>query len=183
MEVWMKGKRFYRGLLSAALVSTFLFGNAAGAGTIAVYAGNEQNAAAQTTDASGLVDDIQDGVTLQCWNWSYSNIEANIPEIAEQGFSAIQTSPIQFCKESTKGRTQGSSWWLYYQPAGFYIDNTGTNALGTKAEFEDMCDTAHEYGIKVIVISVDDAWEHGSKALMVLLLPRYRYRSICAAME
>ncbi len=147
----MKGKRFYRGLLSAALVSAFLFGNAAGAGTVSVYAGNEQNAAAQTADACGLADDIQDGVTLQCWNWSYSNIEAHIPEIAEQGFSAIQTSPIQFCKESTKGRTQGSSWWLYYQPAGFYIDNTGTNALGTKAEFEDMCDTAHEYGIKVIV--------------------------------
>ena len=98
-----------------------------------------------------LQDDVQDGVTLQCWNWSYNNIKNNMETIAEQGFSAIQTSPIQTCKEATSGKTQGSSWWLYYQPAEFTIDNTGTNALGTKAEFEEMCETAHEYGIKVIV--------------------------------
>lgn len=98
-----------------------------------------------------LRDDVQDGVTLQCWNWSYNNIKNNMETIAEQGFSAIQTSPIQTCKEATSGKTQGSSWWLYYQPAEFTIDNTGTNALGTKAEFEEMCETAHEYGIKVIV--------------------------------
>ncbi len=104
-----------------------------------------------TSTVAGQQSDIQDGVTLHCWNWSYKNIEANMELIAEQGFTAIQTSPIQQAKEGTSGRAVGSNWWVYYQPMGFHIDNTGTSALGTKAEFESMCAKAHEYGIKVIV--------------------------------
>ena len=93
---------------------------------------------------------VQDGLTLHCWNWSYKNIEANMEKIASQGYSAIQTSPIQQAKERTKGYSV-DGWWVYYQPMGFHIDNTGNSALGTKAEFESMCKTAHKYGIKVIV--------------------------------
>ena len=93
---------------------------------------------------------VQDGLTLHCWNWSYKNIEANMEKIASQGYSAIQTSPIQQAKEATKGYSI-DGWWVYYQPMGFHIDNTGRSALGTKAEFESMCKTAHKYGIKVIV--------------------------------
>lgn len=93
---------------------------------------------------------VQDGLTLHCWNWSYKNIEANMEKIASQGYSAIQTSPIQQAKEATKGYSI-DGWWVYYQPMGFHIDNTGNSALGTKAEFESMCKTAHKYGIKVIV--------------------------------
>lgn len=103
------------------------------------------------SSGTGAKDNIQDGVTLHCWNWSYNNITANLDTIAAQGYTAIQTSPIQFCKESTAGKKVGEHWWLYYQPAGFYIDNTGTNALGTKADFQNMCQKAHEKGIKVIV--------------------------------
>lgn len=40
----------------------------------------------------GLVDNVQDGVILHCWNWSYSNISANMEAIAEAGYSAVQTS-------------------------------------------------------------------------------------------
>ena len=83
-----------------------------------------------TSTIAGQQSDIQDGVTLHCWNWSYKNIEANMELIAEQGFSAIQTSPIQQAKEGTTGRSVGSNWWVYYQPMGFHIDNTGTSALG-----------------------------------------------------
>lgn len=104
-----------------------------------------------TSTIANQQSDIQDGVTLHCWNWSYKNIEANMELIAEQGFSAIQTSPIQQAKEGTLGRGVGSNWWVYYQPMGFHIDNSGQSALGTKAEFESMCAKAHEYGIKVIV--------------------------------
>ena len=93
---------------------------------------------------------VQDGLTLHCWNWSYKNIESNMEKIASQGYTAIQTSPIQQSKEGTKGYSV-DGWWVYYQPMGFHIDNTGKSALGTKAEFESMCKTAHKYGIKVIV--------------------------------
>ena len=43
----------------------------------------------------GLADNIQDGQILQCFNWSFDNIKKNMKTIAEQGFTAVQTSPIQ----------------------------------------------------------------------------------------
>ena len=107
--------------------------------------------AASTVNASSTaVANIQDGVTLHCWNWSFKNIEANMADIAAAGYTAVQTSPIQQCKEGTVGSTVGH-WWVYYQPASFVIDNTGSNALGNKAEFASMCAAAEKYGIKVIV--------------------------------
>ncbi len=114
--------------------------------------------AAATSEATsadyGLADDVQDGQILQCWNWSYNGIKNNMAKIAEQGFSAIQTSPIQTIKETTQNRQMSGSWWVYYQPSNFSIETNGQNACGTKAEFEAMCDEAHKYGIKVIVDAV-----------------------------
>ena len=94
--------------------------------------------------------DIQDGVTLHCWNWSFTEIEEHMEIIASLGYTAIQTSPIQQAKQATDGYPT-NDWWVYYQPMGFHIDNSGNSALGTKADFESMCQTAHKYGIKVIV--------------------------------
>ncbi len=100
--------------------------------------------------AEAVAEDIQQGVTLHCWNWSFKNIEANMAKIAAQGYTAIQTSPIQAAKQRTNG-SQTYDWWVFYQPASFAIDNSGNSALGTKAQFKSMCDAAHKYGIKVIV--------------------------------
>lgn len=93
---------------------------------------------------------IQDGVTLHCWNWSFKNIEEKMETIAALGYTSIQTSPIQQAKQATDGFPT-NDWWVYYQPADFKIDTTGTSALGTKADFESMCAAADKYGIKVIV--------------------------------
>ena len=102
----------------------------------------------------GLADNVQDGQILQCWNWSFNGIKANMAKIAEQGFTAIQTSPIQTIKETTQNRQMSGSWWVYYQPSNFQIETNGQNACGTKAEFKAMCDEAHKYGVKVIVDAV-----------------------------
>ncbi len=102
-------------------------------------------------DYYGLQEDIQDGVILHCWDWSYENIASNMEAIAEAGYTAVQTSPIQQAKESTVGKLNSTNWWVFYQPAYFCIDDTGTSALGTKSEFEEMVETAHSYGVKVIV--------------------------------
>lgn len=112
-----------------------------------------ENVTSQATDY-GLVDNVQQGQILQCWNWSYNGIKNNMRKIAEQGFSAIQTSPIQTIKETTQGRACSGSWWVYYQPSNFKIDTSSQNALGTKADFEAMCAEAHKYGVKVIVDAV-----------------------------
>lgn len=102
----------------------------------------------------GLVDDVQQGQILQCWNWSFDQIKANMKTIAEQGFSAVQTSPIQQPKESTSGASVNDKWWMYYQPAYFKIDTTNSNALGNKTSFTAMCAEAEKYGVKVIVDAV-----------------------------
>lgn len=106
--------------------------------------------AVDATNELSVAERIQNGVTLHCWNWSFSNIEANMSKIASQGYTAIQVSPIQQCKQGTKGDYM-SVWWALYQPASFSIDNTGNSALGTKNDFIRMCRTAHKYGIYVIV--------------------------------
>ncbi|MDE7431987.1 MAG: starch-binding protein [Lachnospiraceae bacterium] len=106
--------------------------------------------AASSTSQYGLQDNVQDGLILHCWDWSFNNIAEQMETIAKSGYSAIQTSPIQEAKERTKG-VSNFNWWVFYQPKSFVIDNSGDSGLGTKAEFENMCRVAHSYGIKVIV--------------------------------
>lgn len=109
-----------------------------------------------SANAYGLADNIQDGQILQCFNWSFDNIKKNMKTIAEQGFTAVQTSPIQVAKESTAGKTAKGSWWVLYQPVDFAIETNahGTSALGTASQFKAMCDEAHKYGVKVVVDAV-----------------------------
>lgn len=87
-----------------------------------------------------LKDNIQDGVILHCFDWTYNDIKAELPKIAKAGFTSIQTSPAQ-------PNGTGTWYWLY-QPISFSI---GTNGIGTKAELQSLCDEAEKYGIKVIV--------------------------------
>ncbi|MBR0446521.1 MAG: type I pullulanase [Oscillospiraceae bacterium] len=108
-----------------------------------------------TINVPAVVDGtgVQDGVTLHCWNWSFAEIEKNMATIAAQGYSAIQTSPIQPLKEATNlsYNSVGGNWWVYYQPVDFVIADDSGNALGTKKELQSMINTAHKYGVKVIV--------------------------------
>lgn len=87
-----------------------------------------------------LKDNIQDGVILHCFDWTYNDIKAELPKIAKAGFTSIQTSPAQ-------PNGTGTWYWLY-QPISFSI---GTNGVGTKAELQSLCDEAEKYGIKIIV--------------------------------
>ncbi|MCH5202177.1 MAG: starch-binding protein [Oscillospiraceae bacterium] len=133
-----------------------------------------------SANSYGLADDVQQGQILQCWNWSYNGIKNNMKKIAEQGFTAVQTSPIQGIKESTKGKSMKGSWWVYYQPINFNIDTSSQNAFGTKAEFKAMCDEAHKYGVKVIVDAVLNhmANKYGND-LSDLIIPDIKNDSSC----
>lgn len=127
-------------IISAALAASMLlpcFATAAVSANAAVVS-DENSVSAGDYD---LMDNIQDGVILHCFNWKYNDIKAELNNIAEAGFTTIQTSPAQ------PGSGTGTWWWLY-QPLGFYI---GTSELGTKAELESLCKEAENYGIKVIV--------------------------------
>lgn len=107
----------------------------------------------------GLANTVNEGTILQAWNWSYNNITANLATIAEQGFTTIQVSPPNEIKLPTKGvnvieADNSNGWWMFYQPAGFQLNESTDNALGVKSEFVKMCTEAHKLGLKVIVDAV-----------------------------
>ena len=133
----MKGnKRIISAALAASMLLPCFATAAVSANAVVVSDGNSVSA-----NDYDLMDNIQDGVILHCFNWKYNDIKAELNNIAEAGFTTIQTSPAQ------PGSGTGTWWWLY-QPLGFYI---GTSELGTKAELESLCKEAENYGIKVIV--------------------------------
>lgn len=101
---------------------------------------NVQVQAATTYDYN-LADSIQDGVILQCFDWTYNDIKNELPNIAAAGFTSVQTSPAQPSVKS-------GVWYWMYQPLGFYV---GSNNIGTKSELQSLCTEAEKYGINVIV--------------------------------
>ncbi|MBR2175448.1 MAG: starch-binding protein, partial [Clostridia bacterium] len=158
--------------LSAALLTTTFTGLGAAVAPL--------NVQAASSSTNYLVDNQQDGSILQCFNWSFNAIKEKIPQIAEQGFTAVQTSPIQTAKEGTSGKTAKGSWWVQYQPADFTIETNanGTGALGTAAEFKAMCDEAHKYGVRVIVDAVLNHMANQSKNDLSPTIPaEYRNNS------
>ena len=98
-------------------------------------------AVSSSANQYGLQDNIQDGTMLHCFNWKYTDIKAELKNIAEAGFTAVQTSPAQ-------ANNNSGTWYWLYQPRGFYV---GTNDLGTKDQLRDLCTEADKYGIKVVV--------------------------------
>ena len=71
------------------------------------------NAAVEYTEPAaaadyGLADSVQEGVILHALNWSFNNIKAQMKTIAESGYTAIPTSPLQIAKENTKSVSVGN---------------------------------------------------------------------------
>lgn len=172
-------KKIISVILSAALLTTAVF-------SVSAVTVNEELSKADTSTAVSsvdyeLADNVQEGVILHCWNWSYNNIKKYLPQIAAAGYTAIQTSPVTQPKDyywegvayGNVGIPDGtggydSNWWKVYQPVTESICDNGHTWFGTKAEFKSMCDEAEKYGIKVIVDIVAnhmgniEGWKIGS---------------------
>ena len=101
---------------------------------------------AQDTDIAdsgteyGLPQSCADGNILQCFNWTLSQIKAELPNIAAAGFTSVQTSPLQPHDGSNK-------WYWLYQPTNFTIGNE----LGSYSDLQSLCTEADKYGVKIIV--------------------------------
>ena len=94
--------------------------------------------------------------------------------IASQGFTAVQTSPIQPVKESTTGKDMHGVWWVQYQPVDFIINTSTDNPLGTASEFAAMCAEAEKYGVQVIVdVVANHMANHMSDNTLSLMIPEY----------
>ena len=98
-----------------------------------------------------------DEVILHAWSWSFNTIGEHMKLIAEAGYDMVQTSPAQTCFVgedgglalwSEEGDTVRGKWYYYYQPIDWKI---GNYMLGSRDEFKAMCDSAHKYGVRVLV--------------------------------
>lgn len=96
-------------------------------------------------------DSVHDGAILHAFCWSFNTIADNMADIADAGYTAVQTSPINECLSTNPGMNlhgPDGMWWYHYQPTDWVI---GNYQLGSRDEFKHMCDVADEYGIAVIV--------------------------------
>ena len=105
----------------------------------------------------GLVDSIQGGVILHCFGWTYNQIIDNLVNIAEAGFTAVQTSPVQVID----GDFYDDWKSLYLYPISLSLSYKGEEEypdedeevfypLGLPNDLKTLCDSAHSLGILVI---------------------------------
>ena len=106
------------------------------------------NAAEKATADYNLSDNVQDGVILHAFNWSYDSIRENLAAIAAAGYTTVQTSPVQQPKDFCSSNDVAGQWWKLYQPVSFSIAEQSW--LGTKDEPKALCEEADKYGIKII---------------------------------
>ena len=90
---------------------------------------------------------------LHVWSWNFPTIAENMKQIADAGFTMIQTSPVNACFSPEGGNIKildekEGNWYHYYQPTDWTI---GNNILGTEEEMKAMLDSARRYDIRVLV--------------------------------
>ncbi len=100
------------------------------------------------------MSNIQGGTILHAWCWSFNTIKDNMKDIADAGYTAVQTSPVSTCVVGEDGGMHifgKGKWYYHYQPT---IHRIGNYQLGSRDEFITMCQEAHKYGVKIIVDAV-----------------------------
>ncbi len=95
----------------------------------------------------GLTEQMRDGATLHAWEWSFNTIKSKMKEIAEAGYTSVQTEPVSAI-HSGHGMMFGENWYFVYQPTDTTIGNW---VMGSEQDFKDMCAEAHKYGVRIIV--------------------------------
>jgi alpha-amylase len=117
-------------------------------------------AACATSTPSGNVDRMTHDpnatnteTILHVWSWNFPTIADNMKQIADAGFTMIQTSPVNACFSPEGGNIRifdekEGNWYHYYQPTDWTV---GNNILGTEAEMQEMLDSAKKYDIRVLV--------------------------------
>ena len=107
---------------------------------------------AEQVDASdyGLCETTKEGSILHAFCWSFNSIKENMKDIAEAGYTTVQTSPINECLVGEGGGMQlfgNGKWYYHYQPTDWKI---GNYQLGSRDDYKAMCAEADKYGVKII---------------------------------
>ena len=176
----MKIKKILSGILTAAMLLGSVTANAVTVeskdipdkSSAAVESEDtpKRSGAALEVESSGTTaTDISNGVILHAWCWSCATITANMDKIADAGYTAVQTSPMQMSysyypekklmsiDENGNEMDDGTdgAWWWQYQPTDQKLGNyqffsDPGNYQSCCDEYALMCNTAHYYGVKII---------------------------------
>ncbi|KAL5532385.1 hypothetical protein ACEPAF_5955 [Sanghuangporus sanghuang] len=83
-------------------------------------------------------------VIIQMFEWSWDSIAAECTAfIGPAGYGFIQASPAQ-------EHVQGDQWWTDYQPVSYIL----TSKRGNRDQYQNMIDTCHAAGVKVIADTI-----------------------------
>ena len=77
---------------------------------------------------------------LHPFRWQLVDVLNALPKIKEQGFNAIQLTPVQECLD-------GWEWWKVYQPLSYKIGNQ----YGSEEDLKVLCYASETYGIDIFV--------------------------------
>lgn len=104
-------------------------------------------------------------VIVQLFNWPFSKIAEEIPLLAEIGYGQIHVSPPNLTIDN-------DMWWGRYQPVDYRLID---GPLGNETSFKNMIDTAHRYGIAILV---DLVLNHTANEAFLPLNPSQQARQV-----
>lgn len=78
---------------------------------------------------------------LSMFDCNLNSIKDNLKDVKNQGFNAIQISPLQKTKDDNS-----KEWWMLYQPINFNLGNR----IGSVDDLKRLCEEAHKYGLYII---------------------------------
>ncbi|MFJ5638437.1 alpha-amylase family protein [Streptomyces sp. NPDC093223] len=91
-------------------------------------------------------------VTAVLFEWKYASVAKECTAtLGPAGYGYVQVSP-------PAEHIQGSQWWTSYQPVSYKI----AGRLGDRAAFQNMVNTCHAAGVKVVADSVINHMSAGS---------------------
>jgi alpha-amylase len=91
-------------------------------------------------------------VTATLFEWSFASVARECSTVlGPKGYGYVEVSPPQ-------EHIQGSQWWTSYQPVSYQI----AGRLGNRTAFQNMTNTCHAAGVKVIADAVVNHMSAGS---------------------
>ena len=155
---WQKlGLRVSKKLAVGATALAIVFGGLAVA-SVSAQASTDRNSYADTVgnptfEAArkkyGLTKEMKNGAILHAWMWSFNTITEHMDEIAEAGYTSIQTEPMSKIKvNDANGKKFTENWYYVYQPTNTSIGNF---VVGSEDDLKAMTVAAHAHGIRIIV--------------------------------
>lgn len=85
----------------------------------------------------------QAGTSVHLFEWTWSDVAKECPNLAAMGYDAVQISP-------PNEHIGGSQWWVRYQPVSYKVESRG----GTREQLAAMVKACHQAGVKIYADAV-----------------------------